>query len=79
MGKNSGQKNYISAETVGWCLLGTLVGCIVFNVVTYSINKYRLEAAVARLTEEQIKQEAKIESVQSILRNNLTGKLNESK
>lgn len=74
MGKNSGQKNYISAETVGWCLLGTLVGCIVFNLVTYNINKYRLEAAVARLTEEQIKQEAKIESVQMFVINNVKGK-----
>lgn len=75
MGKNSGQKNYISAETVGWCLLGTLVGCIIFNVVTYSINKYRLEDAVARLTEKQVKQEAKIETIRLMVK----GSLNESK
>lgn len=76
MGKNSGQKNYISAETVGWCLLGTLVGCIVFNIVTYSINKYRLEDAVARLTEKQIKQEAKINTLREIIQRK---NLNESK
>lgn len=75
MGKSSGQKNYISAETVGWCLLGTLVGCIVFNLVTYSINKYRLEDAVARLTEKQVKQEAKIETIRLMVK----GSLNESK
>lgn len=75
MGKNSGQKNYISAETVGWCLLGTLVGCIVFNVVTYSINKYRLEDEVAKLTEKQIKQEAKIETIRLMVK----GSLHESK
>jgi hypothetical protein len=69
------ETNYISATTVGWCLLGTLVGCIIFNVVTYSINKYRLEDAVATLTREQIRQDAKIETIKLLMK----GSLNESK
>lgn len=75
MGKNSGQKNYISAETVGWCLLGTLVGCIVFNIVTYSINKHRLEDAVNSLTKEQVRQQGRIQSLEYMLGK----KINESK
>lgn len=76
MGKSSGQKNYISAETVGWCLLGTLVGCIIFNVVTYSINKSRLEDEVAKLSKEQTRQEAKIDTLHEIIQRKY---LNESK
>jgi hypothetical protein len=74
MGKCSEKKNYISAETVGWCLIGTLVGCIVFNVVTYSINKYRLEEAVATLTREQIRQDAKIEALKMFIIDNTEDK-----
>ena len=69
------ETNYISATTVGWCLTAVLVGCIIFNVVTYCINKYRLDDAVFVLTKEQTRQEARIDAMQEILR----GKLHEFK
>ena len=74
MGKCSEKKNYISAQTVGWFVLGTLVSCVIFNVVTYSINKYRLEDAVATLTREQIRQDAKIEALKMFIVENTKDK-----
>ena len=68
MTKKKESVNYISAAVVGWCLLATLVGCIVLNVVTYNINKYRFEDAVSTLTKEQIKQDAKVDVVMAMVK-----------
>lgn len=67
MGKCSEKKNYISAQTVGWFVLGTLVSCVIFNVITFCINYYKLQSAVTRLTEEQIRQETRMDTVLEIV------------